>query len=135
MERKKTLAVILGTILALALVVSAQFIIKNYTKNPEIAYLKINCDGNDISNIYKEGDSFNCALLNLEFKLTIKSIKNNKVKIQADKYGLYPKQEDGTISLIDNEDKFELYKNKKTILELQATDVSSTIEITYENQK
>ena len=108
--------------------------VNNTNMNNDISsvYLKINCNGTDISNSFKKGENFEFDLLGKKYKITINNITENKIELKSNSYGLFPKREDGTISLIDNVDTFELYKNKKLVLSFQATDVSSNVEIIWE---
>lgn len=155
MNNKKTMTIVLGIVVAVLLIIVMFIIIKyvdfggdepNPGQDPGIidnnpptvdttpvdsAYLKIDCDGTDISNTYKMGDSFSCSLLNKEFKITIKSMTKGKIELEADQYGLFPQRDDGTYSLIDNVKDFDLYKDKELTLSFQATDVSSNIKINY----
>ncbi len=93
--------------------------------------LKIDCDGKDISNKFVEGDKINCELLGDEYEITIQKVEKEKMILKANKYGLFPKREDGTYSLIDKVDEFEVEKGKPTILALQVTDVSATMTIDW----
>ena len=131
MNNKQALAILLGALIALALVAVTSSIINYSEQEPKSIHLTVNCNGKDMSNDFKKGDSFTCDLLNSEFIIKIKNIKDNKVKLQADKYGLYPLSKNGKIDLNDKLKDFEVYKDKKLVLGLQATDISSSIEISY----
>ena len=93
--------------------------------------LSIDCDGIDVSGEYKKGDSFKCELLGDEFIITIKKVSGDSALLKANQYGLFPKRKDGTISLIDNVDEFELKKDKELVLAYQATDTNNEIVINW----
>lgn len=97
----------------------------------ESVYLKIDCMGKDLSKEYKKGDSFKCTLLGEEFKITIKDIENDKILLKSSSYGLYPKREDGSISLRDKVNLFELPRCTRLDLVFQATDTNSKINIEF----
>ena len=134
MNYKKTLAVLLGILLALIMFTTVMLIHKSNMQEPTLGYLNISCNGKDISNTFKKGDTFSCDLLNSQFEITIKKINDDKIKLQADKYGLAV-EKNKKIDLNEKVKSFEVYKDRKIILKLQATDISSTIEITYQNKK
>lgn len=125
-----TIVVIIGLILGWKLLKPSITSESVYIK-PESVYLKIDCDGKDISDTYKIGDTFKCELLGKEFTIKIKNISDKKIVLKSTSYDLYPKRSNGTISLIDEVNTFNLEKNKKLILVLQATDVSSDISIIW----
>lgn len=122
-------------VILLIVIAAIVFIVINKGNKNETAYIEINCDGKDLSKEYKKGDAIDCTLLGSEFKLTIEDIKKDEIEIHADKYGLFPERDNGTISLIDKVDDFTLEKDKDLILALQATDVSSSIKLKWTNKK
>ena len=121
----------------IAIVIIVVFIILGWqllksTETPDSVYLKIDCAGEDISNTYKIDDTFSCELLGKEYTIKLKNIEKNKIILQSSSYGLYPKRENGSISLLDKIDEFKLQKNKELVLALQVTDLSYDISIIWE---
>ena len=101
--------------IAIAIVIIVVFIILGWqllksTETPDSVYLKIDCAGEDISNTYKIDDTFSCELLGKEYTIKLKNIEKNKIILQSSSYGLYPKRENGSISLLDKIDEFKLQK-------------------------
>lgn len=121
--RKKLFSVVIIGLLMISLT--------GCVNNSGKVYLKIDCDGKDISNKFVEGDKFNCELFGDEFEITIKKVEKEKITLKADRYGLFQERDDGTYSLIDDVDEFEVVKGKTTALALQVTDASATIKIDW----
>ena len=114
------------------IVLCAGFItVNNSSYNTSSVHLKINYGDENISKSFKKGEKFECTLLGKNFEITIANISDEKVELKSNSYGLFPQREDGSISLIDSIDTFELYKNKKLILQRQVMDASSRIEIVW----
>ena len=95
-------------------------------------YLKIDCNGTDLSGMYKKGDYFTCGLSETDYEITINDIEISKIKFKSSSYGLFPVREDGTISLLDKVDEFVLNRCSELDLALQATDSNENIIIKWE---
>ena len=133
---KKVLIIIGCIIITAVLCLGVYMYLKNPTSvtlNIKSVTLNIKYDTTEYSKTFSKGESFEFDLLGEDYKITIVNISSNKVILKANSYGLYPNREDGSISLVDNVDTFELHKDKPLVLSLQATDVSSNIEITWKN--
>ena len=122
--------IIIGIVL-LILAIGVIIFLQPKKGNNMTTNLEIKCDSKDLSGEYKEGDKINCELLGEEFTITVKNITNDSIKLTADKYGLFPERDNGTISLTDKVNEFTLTKDKPLVLSLQATDVNSHITITW----
>ena len=118
-------------VVLLFLIGIATYIFLNNQKKSSV-YLKIVCDDKTISETYKKGSKFECNLLGNNFEIKIEDINNKKIKITSSTYGLFPRREDGSISLIDKINEFELHKGEKLTLALQATDVYKDIVIIWQ---
>ena len=128
MNNKYIVYIVLTLILVIGIV---SYIFLN-NQNDSSVYLKIISDEETISRMYKEGDTFECNLLGNKFKIKIEDISDKKIKLSSSEYGLFPRREDASISLIDKVKNFELNKGKQLVLALQATDVSEEITIIWE---
>lgn len=95
-------------------------------------YLKVICGEEIISNTYKKDNTFECNILGNNFQIKIEDISDKKIKLSSSTYGLFPRREDGSISLVDKVKNFELYKGEQLTLALQATDISADIVIIWE---
>lgn len=125
---KKNIIIIIVSFIILG--ITCCLFLKN--QNNSSVYLKITCDGKDVSAMYKKGDVFNCSLLGSDYKIKIDNISDKKIFLSSSDYGLFPIREDGTISLIEKVKKFELNKGKKLILGMQTTDITKDITIIWE---
>lgn len=127
---KKVLLIIIPVFIAFIGVCC--YLLFNSSNNKEGINLEIDCNGDvAASTSYKVGDTFTCKLLGEDFKIKIKSVSEDKIVLKANNYGLYPRRENGSISLMDKVDEFELTKGKELVLGLQATDVSSNLKINW----
>ncbi len=127
MNKKKLI-----TIIVIAVIVIAIALIIVLCSGSKEVKLNIDCNGKDISNTFKEEDTFECEILGQKNKLIIKDISSKKVKIQAEDYGLTPVKDNNTINLIEQVKDFEVVKGKELKLALQATDATGFITIKYE---
>lgn len=129
MNKKSIIIMIIAGVVLITSIVLL-FVLKPSVGKGE-ANLKIDCDGKNLSKVYKAGDSFECSLAGDKFTITIKDVSDNKINLEADKYGLYPRREDGTISLVDKVKEFTLEKGDELNLELQATDSLGSLKINW----
>lgn len=104
---------------------------KNDQQPKGTVYLDIKCENKDLSGNYKVNDEISCNLLGIEYIIKIDEINDDKIKLSANEFGLYPKRDTGTISLTEKVKNFELVKDKELELVLQATDVHSSIVINW----
>ncbi|MBO5478950.1 MAG: hypothetical protein J6A04_04505 [Clostridia bacterium] len=128
MNKKYIVYIVIALIFVIGI---ASYIFFNNKKQSSV-YLKIICGEETISSTYKENDKFECNILGNNFEIKIEDISNKKIELSSSTYGLFPRREDGSISLVDKVKNFELYKGEKLILALQATDVSADIVIVWE---
>lgn len=103
-----------------------------YSGSDKSIFLKINCGGDTITGTYKVDDQIECNLVGKEFVITIDKINEDKVKLSANNYGLFPRREDGSISLKKKIKKFELEKGKDIELVYQGTDTNKAIVIVWD---
>ena len=129
---KKTKYIICISVV-IVIIIGVVFALFFMNDNSEPVKLKIDCDGKDLSNTYKKGDKIECSLLGSNFQLTIRSVSDDRVVIDANSYGLCPRSDNGAIGLTSKVKRFNLYKGEQLVLALQATDVSSDIEIDWED--
>ena len=127
----KKVVIIVGAIVVLFLGVSVFVTLKNKLNVGASAKVDIKCGGSDTLGELKEQDTFQCNVLNKNYTFTVNSIKDNKIVIKASDTGLTEKKSDGTISLLDKKDTFEIEKGTSLTLCAQVTDArdcSLTIE-------
>lgn len=103
-----------------------------YNQKKSYVHLKIVCGDKTISGTYKKDSKLECNLLGNDFEIKIEDINNKKIKLTSSTYGLFPRREDGSISLIDKINEFELHKGEKLTLALQTTDVYKDIVIIWQ---
>ena len=127
MNKKYVMYIIVALIFVIGMV---SFFFLN-VKDDSSVYLDINCNGDILSDEYKEKDVFECKLGGDTFRIKVEDISNKKIKLSSSDYGLFPMREDGTISLIDKVKKFELNIGEELVLVLQATDTSDNITIVW----
>ena len=130
---KKTFLIILVIIIVIALIgLSVVLLNKKGETEEKAAYLNISINGADLSGKYRERDIFVCTFDDCKIEITVSKISDDKIQLTADSYGLYPLREDGTISLTEQINTFELVKNKPLVLCQQITDVTSQVVVSWE---
>ena len=124
-KNSKIIYIVAGIILVILIVV---MFLKPKSNNDSVDLIVL-CTSETRSGVYKTGDSFKCKVAGSDYTITITEITNDTVKLQSDKYGLFPRRDDGTISLTERVKDFTLEKNKTLDLALQATDLIFSIKI------
>ena len=121
-----------GAVVLILLGVSVFITIKNRWPKAS-ATVEIKCETSSDVGTLKVNDSFNCSVLNKNYKFTVDSIKGNKMILKVDKSGLTDVRSDGTINLNDEKVSFEIEKGDTLKLAPQVTDSNSLVEFTWKN--
>lgn len=124
---KKTIIIVISVLLVLGIAGVLLFC----SGEDKEATLKVDCNGKNLSGTYHKGDTIECELLGEKYEIKIKSISSDKIKLQANDYGLTPVK-DGKIDLNTKVKDFELVKGTILHLNVQATDTSSSISFDWE---
>jgi len=118
----KRVVFIVGVIVIILLGVSVFFTFKKRIFTGDKAKVEIKCNGSDTTGELKVNDSFSCSFYGTNYTFTVTSIKDNKMVIKSSSEGLTEVKSDGTISLLDKKDTFEITKGETLKLAPQVTD-------------
>ena len=95
----------------------------NYDNNNVIT---MNCNG-EVSKInINIQETFSCTLLNNEYVFNISDIKDNKIYIKINEYGLTT-----TSSLLEKQNKFTIKKGDEVKLKTQTTDYQEFVSLKW----
>lgn len=110
------------------LVILMLILLTGCNSKEESVKIKMDCNKEVTTHTVKKGDVLGCKLLGIEYKITITSANEDKVKVKVSDYGL---TDDG--GLLDKKDTFEFNKDKELNLSTQSTDYQEKLTLSYES--